>query len=202
MAHRLLLTPRLLLRDFEEEDIPALFDLLRDEKTNIFLPWFPARELSDAASFYSDRILAQYRKGGYFDAICLRESGELIGYVGMDDELPHDIGYALKSVYWHRGFMKEAVAAFLLKLKEDGIAYVSATHDENNPRSGRVMEAIGMHYRYSYVERWMPKDKRVVFRFYDLSLDGKEREPWDGYRKMSEASFLEPALRKEPSSNR
>ena len=56
--------------------------------------------------------------------------------------------------------MKEAAAAFLGQLKEDGIAYVSATHDVNNPRSGRVMEAIGMHYRYSYVERWMPKDQR------------------------------------------
>lgn len=60
MAHRLLTTPRLLLRDFEEQDIPALFDLLREEKTNVFLPWFPARGLADAAAFCSDRIAAQY----------------------------------------------------------------------------------------------------------------------------------------------
>ena len=45
----------------------------------------------------------------------------------------------------------------LEQLKKDGIPYITATHDINNPRSGRVMKRLGMKYQYSYEEQWQPK---------------------------------------------
>ena len=45
----------------------------------------------------------------------------------------------------------------------------------------RVMEKLGMTYRYSYVEQWQPKDLRVTFRLYQLDLDGQERPAYPGY---------------------
>ncbi len=39
-------------------------------------------------------------------------------------------------------------------LRQDGIPYITATHDKNNPRSGDVMRRLGMKYCYSYEEQW------------------------------------------------
>ena len=63
--------------------------------------------------------------------------------------------------------------------------YITATHDVNNPRSGNVMKALGMSYRYSYEEQWQPKNFPVIFRMYQLNLDhcGDRvyREYWEKY---------------------
>ena len=37
------------------------------------------------------------------------------------------------------------------------------------------MKKIGMHYCYSYKEVVMPKNIPVIFRMYQLNLDGKAR---------------------------
>ena len=47
------------------------------------------------------------------------------------------------------------------------------------------MQAIGMRYCYSYEELWQPKNFPVIFRLYQLNLDGQMdrvyREYWDRY---------------------
>ena len=53
--------------------------------------------------------------------------------------------------------MTEAVRAVIQQVKEEGLSYITATHDVNNPHSGRVMQAVGMRYQYSYEEMWQPK---------------------------------------------
>ena len=45
-------TPRLILRAFREEDIPVLFAIYSDEKTNVFLPWFPLKTMEEARSLF------------------------------------------------------------------------------------------------------------------------------------------------------
>lgn len=45
------------------------------------------------------------------------------------------------------------------------------------------MRRLGMRYCYSYGEQWQPKDEWVIFRLYQLNLDGRERtyrKYWDG----------------------
>ena len=37
------------------------------------------------------------------------------------------------------------------------------------------MKRIGMSYRYSYKELWQPKNFPVIFRMYQLNLDGRTR---------------------------
>lgn len=79
----------------------------------------------------------------------------------------------------------ESCRAVVDLLRRMGLPYITATHDVNNPRSGRVMQAIGMHYCYSYEELWQPKNFPVIFRMYQLNLDGQMdrvyREYWDRY---------------------
>ena len=68
--------------------------------------------------------------------------------------------------------MTEAAAAVVERLRADGLPFLTATHDADNPKSGAVMERIGMTYRYSYEELWQPKNRLVIFRMYQMDLNG------------------------------
>ena len=79
-------------------------------------------------------------------------------------------------------------------LKRAGLKYITATHDLNNPASGRVMQKLGMTYRYSYVEQWQPKDISVTFRMYQLNLDGMDGRVYMGYWNKYKNHFKEVVL--------
>ena len=78
-------TERLILRKFTEEDMEALYLLLKDEEVNTFLPWFPAKSMADARAFYEERYAANYEKPrAYVYAICLKGDNLPIGYIKVD----------------------------------------------------------------------------------------------------------------------
>ena len=47
-----LITPRLVLRRFAPEDLPAMLAIWGDREVNTFLPWFPVNTLEEARAFY------------------------------------------------------------------------------------------------------------------------------------------------------
>lgn len=187
-------TERLILRKFTEEDIEALYVLLSDKETNTFLPWFPLQSLVEARRFFEERFARYYEKAdAYRYAITLKSGGSPVGYLTVDPGESHDFGYALRRELWHRGIVTEAGRAVISQLSRDGVPYITATHDVKNPRSGGVMRNLGMQYQYSYEEQWQPKNRAVIFRMYQLNLDGKRRV----YRKYwdeSSVHFLEKDL--------
>ncbi|HIY27455.1 MAG TPA: GNAT family N-acetyltransferase [Firmicutes bacterium] len=190
-----LTTPRLLLRRFTPDDTPAMWELLQDEEVNTFLPWFPVKTLEEARQHLQERYLSQYsRAQSYHYAVCLRETGQLIGYANVSDTEARDLGYGFRKEFWHQGFATEAARAILEQLRRDGVPYITATHDVNNPHSGAVMRKLGMQYQYSYREQWQPKDILVTFRMYQLNLDGKDRvyrAYWKQYPHFVEEGFHE-----------
>ena len=190
-----LTTPRLLLRRFTPDDTPAMWELLQDEEVNTFLPWFPVKTLEEARQHLQERYLSQYsRAQSYHYAVCLRETGRLIGYANVSDTEARDLGYGFRKEFWHQGFATEAARAILEQLRRDGVPYITATHDVNNPHSGGVMRKLGMQYQYSYEEQWQPKNILVTFRMYQLNLDGKDRvyrAYWEQYPHFVEEEFHE-----------
>ena len=128
----------------------------------------------------------QYKRSrGYAYAICLQSDGVPIGYIGVDAQEPYDLGYGLRREFWGRGIATEAGRAVVAQARRDGLPYLTATHDRDNPRSGKVMQKLGMTYRYSYEEIWQPKNIPVIFRMYQLDLDGRQdfvcKKYWDLY---------------------
>lgn len=87
--------------------------------------------------------------------------------------------------------MTEAGSILLKQAKADGIPYVTATHDRKNFRSGAVMKRLGMTYRYSYEEQWQPKNFPVIFRMYQLNLNGKRDETYKKYWENASVRFIE-----------
>jgi len=56
-SNPLLVTQRLMLRHFIENDLEALFKLLRDEGVNTFLPWFPVKNMEETEYFFKGTLL-------------------------------------------------------------------------------------------------------------------------------------------------
>ena len=185
-------TERLILRKFTEDDMEALFLILKDEEVNKFLPWYPMKDLEETKKFYEERYAAKYAEPqAYAYAICLKENNYPIGYIKVDMEKHHDFGYALRKEFWHKGIVSEAAKAVVCQVKKDGLPYITATHDRNNPRSGHVMEAVGMKYCYTYEEQWQPKDIPVFFRMYQLNFDGNDERVYRKYWNVYENHFIE-----------
>lgn len=180
-------TERLLLRPFTPGDLEALHQLLSDEVVNRFLPWFPPKDLEETMALYE----ARFSGGEYQLAICRKPEDRPIGYLTADTGESHDLGYALKRELWHMGIVTEAAQALIRRLRSDGVPYITATHDRDNPRSGGVMARLGMKYCYSYEEQWQPKDFPVIFRMYQLNLDGQEERVYRRYWDTSKHHFVE-----------
>lgn len=186
-------TERLILRRFAPDDLPEVYRIFSDREVNEFLPLFPLRDMAEAEEFLRRRYLDEYaRPVGYNYAVCLREDDVPIGYVNVDMDESHDFGYGLLGRFWHRGIITEACRAVIEQLRRDGLPYITATHDVNNPRSGAVMRRLGMSYRYSYEEQWQPKDIPVIFRMYQLNLDGNDARIYGRYREIYQNNFVEP----------
>ncbi len=77
------------------------------------------------------------------------------------------------------------------QVRKDGLQYITATHDRNNPRSGNVMQKIGMTYCYSYEEQWQPKNFPVIFRMYQFNFDGNDDFVYQKYWNESYNCFVE-----------
>ena len=185
-------TQRLIVRKFTNNDIEALHKILCDKEINTYLPWYPMTSLQETKQFYEQRYEDVYHQSrGYSYAICLKNDNIPIGYVKVDMNDSHDLGYGLCKEYWHKGIVTEACRAVIKQVKEDGIPYITATHDRKNPRSGGVMIQLGMNYQYSYEEQWQPKDIRVIFRMYQLNLDGDSKRVYKAYWENSKVHYVE-----------
>ena len=185
-------TNRLVLRRFTPQDLEALYQIYRDREVNRFLPWFPLENLQQAQVFYAQRYAAKYAQPqGYAYAICKKEDNFPIGYIKVDMDEAHDLGYGLRKEFWHQGIVTEAAQAVITQVKRDGLPYLTATHDRDNPRSGGVMQNIGMTYRYTYQERGEPKKEWVAFRFYQLNLTEPADYVWKGYWESHPIHWIE-----------
>ena len=185
-------TERLILRRFTEGDAEALFALLSDPEVNTFLPWFPLESLEEAERHLKERYLDTYAQPeGYRYAICQKQDNVPIGYVHASMGEAHDFGYGLRSDFWHQGFATEAGGAVIARLRQDGLPFLTATHDIANPRSGQVMRRLGMRYAYTYEEQWQPKNLLVRFRMYQLNLAQPDAPIYSGYWDRYAVHFVE-----------
>lgn len=190
-------TERLILRTFTEDDREALFSIYSDNAANRFLPWFPVRTYDEADALWRTQYADVYqRRSAYKYAVCLKNSASPrssapVGYVHLDLGDAFDLGYGLRTEFWHQGIASEAAAALIRQARQDGIPYVTATHDRDNPRSGQVMNRLGMRYQYSYEELWQPKNLQVIFRMYQLNFDGNQDRVYKGYWDTAKVRFVE-----------
>lgn len=144
-------TERLLLRSFTAADAPAVQSLASAyeiAESTLLIP-HPYPE-GAAAEWIAKQGTSPNH---HVFAITLRDSGEVIGAIGMDLTPEHDrgeIGYWIGVPYWNRGYVTEAARAVVgWGFESLGLNRVIAQHFTRNPASGRVMQKIGMKHEGS-----------------------------------------------------
>jgi len=143
-------TERLILRLWREEDAPAFAAINQDPKVIEFLRG--PLSLSECQDFIS-RVNAHFTEYGFgLWATTLKETGELIGLVGLNvpDFQSHftpcvEIGWRLGSQYWGKGYAFEAATAALeVGFKNFGLKEIVSFTFHKNLRSIAVMEKLKM----------------------------------------------------------
>ena len=142
-----LLTSRLRLRPAIAEDAPALHGCYGDPEVMRYWGEAPSGDMKQTTA----RLAASLDIDPAWHAtwaILLRDSGQVIGMMNYNHRAPAakrlEIGYALARPHWRRGYMTEAIHAFLqhcfagLKTHR-----VEALVDHRNTESIRFTEALG-----------------------------------------------------------
>ena len=92
----------------------------------------------------------------YDMAVCLRESGELIGAVALylDNEREQaELGWVLNKRFWHMGYGLEAAKGFMnLGFLGMGLKRIYAKCDTENAASYKLMERLGMRREAHFIK--------------------------------------------------
>lgn len=149
-------TKRLILRPWTEEDLEPFAQLNADARVREYFPGLLSRQESDASvKLASEHI---QRCGWGFWAASLVETGEFIGFIGLEDvyfSAPFnklapavEIGWRLAFNHWGKGYATEgALAALKYGYETLGLQEIVSFTAVANQRSRHVMEKIGMHHR-------------------------------------------------------
>ena len=145
-------TERLILRQFKIEDYVEMYNNWAcEDAVTKFLTWQTHTNQYVTKSVLADWIPKYENKDFYNWAIELKEENRLIGNISVvslrEETLSAILGYCIGSKWWGKEIMPEAGKAVLKYLFEEvGFNRIAANHDKNNPKSGRVMQKIGMTY--------------------------------------------------------
>lgn len=160
-------TERLLLRPFQMSDAKRVQQLAGAFEIADTTGHMPHPYLDGMAEEWISGQADEFRDGdGATFAIVLRETGELIGAIGLTIQAHNhraEMGYWLGVPYWNHGYMSEAASAVIaFGFEQLHLNRIYASYFPRNPASGRVMQKAGMKYegtlRQHFVRWTNPED--------------------------------------------
>jgi RimJ/RimL family protein N-acetyltransferase len=178
----ILTTNRLTLRPLTKDDAPDLFAVFSDPAVVRYWSTEPWTSVAAAESAI-ESALASYRDGSEVRfGIELADTGALIGTVNLHKIFPQnrrcELGYALGSPHWGKGYATEALSAALdYGFHELRLNRVEADIDPRNLASGAVLERMGFRKEGYMPERWIVHGEMADTVFYGLL-----RSYWDARR--------------------
>lgn len=148
----ILRTDRLSLRIWREQDIDPFVRFSDDPEVYAFLPGPWTREKTSALVAAQNAQFA--RHGTCYFAATLRDSGALVGFVGLkhqDFDQPFapcfELGWFLGREHWGRGYAGEGARACIAHgFGALGLDEIISFTVPENLRSRRVMESLGLRH--------------------------------------------------------
>ncbi len=173
-------TERLLLRRLSLEDAEAVYAYASDPEVTRFLLWPTHGSLDDSRAFLQATLDRYARDECGEWGIALKETGRLIGTIGIVQAHPArgwcEIGYVVGRPHWRLGYAPEAVRRVIRFAFEDmHLNRVEACHNVENGASGRVMEKAGMACEGLQRQKLFCKGA-----FWDIRLYAILREDFEG----------------------
>ena len=173
-------TPRLVLREYMEDDSAAVLVYQNDSRYLRYYPW-EERTPDDVRRFVRQFIdwQSESPRRRFQLAVLLRENGALIGSCGVrckpDDDTEADIGFELSPEHWRCGYATEAATAMAgFAFRDLGVRRLSSWCIAENAASARVLEKLGMSH-----EGRLPASEHFKGRDWDTLLYGMTREEWE-----------------------
>ena len=169
-------TERLILRGLTEEDIPFLFEHFSEDEINEYSSDENLTSMEEAKKLYEKYIVP--RPGLFRLGLVLRETGELIGTIGLygidGTSRRAVVGADLMRRHWGKGFMTEALRALIrYGFEEMKLNRIEATADPQNLRSLRLMERCGFKKEGVLRERFYYKGS-----FHDDAIYSLLKKEW------------------------
>ena len=139
-----IITKRLLLRSYRDEDQEDLIDIVKDPKVyqTYMLPDLHSKE-EENLLFTKLKNLTLSDKHYTYGIFLNNQAIGFINDVSIDDD-EIEVGYFLSSKEWNKGYATEALEALIKELFRVGFKKVIAGHFEGNTASGKVMQKCGM----------------------------------------------------------
>jgi len=143
-------TPRLLLRQWRDQDREPFAAMNADPAVMEYFPTLQGRTASDSSI---DAWMSQFATNGWSNwAVEVRASGEFIGFVGLSvprRALPFspcvEVGWRLARAHWGHGYATEAArTALRVGFERLALPEIVSFTAVGNQRSRAVMERIGM----------------------------------------------------------
>lgn len=169
-------TDRLVLREWEEADRAPFASINADP---MIMEYFPRRLDEQASGRLVERFQKHFKKHGYgMYALELRDTGEFIGFVGLEqvDEKfavapAVEIAWRIDYGHWGKGYATEAARAVLgHAFSKLGLNEVVAFAVHDNSRAIAVMENLGMvrdtqgDFEYPGLPKKHPLGQFVLYR--------------------------------------
>lgn len=158
-----LITSRLILRDFQESDFPALLAIESLPETHYFEGPVPTEAETWAKREKNLQRARDIPRTHYRLAICL-STGEFVGRLGLglqnESIREWEIGWAILPQEWGKGYATEAARRLLEHVFDELNAHrVVAFCHASNAASERVMRKLGMKQDgYLRETRWWNDD--------------------------------------------
>lgn len=172
-------TTRLILRKWLETDLDDLYECAKNPNIGPSAGWKPHADKEESL-----KILKSFIEGEEVWAIVLKETGNVIGSIGLHGEKRRTnpnarmIGYVLSEDYWGRGLMTEAVKCVIRHGFEDlDLTIISIYHFPFNTRSKSVIEKAGFQYEGTLRQDFTRYDGEVFDSLcYSITKDEFKKE--------------------------
>ncbi len=169
-----LVTPRLILRSWQLEDVEVFAALSNDPEIADHTLSFVHPQPTGWASARLERSIDAFQSAKHYSfAVCLRDSQEVIGDCGITPDERHkrgEMGYWCGAPHRGQGFMTEAARAVLIfGFEQLGVHRVQASYFPRDPASARILEKIGMQ-REGLIRGYVRKNDRPEDVIYYAAL--------------------------------
>ena len=175
-----LITQRLILRPFEMTDAAAVFRYQSNPNAAKYDGWKPCEKPEDAEKALIN-MMNMKKKGGENRAILLKDTGELIGQIGLcEDDIRHRIprckkvNYLLAEEQWGKGYATEALTEVVrYAFEEVKLNILTVAYLTGNAGSKHVMEKCGFRFD-GVIRQAMRRYDGKIFDSFEYSVTRRE----------------------------
>jgi RimJ/RimL family protein N-acetyltransferase len=166
-------TPRLVLRWISEDDIDSLYEIFSNSEVMRYWSTVPLPNQAAAAELQREIAEGNESEKMFKWGLALRDSNIVIGTTTLFnlnlDNGRAELGYAMGRAYWGKGYMNEALKAFVSHAFEVmGLRRLEADVDPRNAASIRTLERLGFQREGFLRERWHVNGEIQDAIFYGL----------------------------------